>query len=79
MAAELLSANEWNEEKHVRTRRSWRKRHIAVDAHIGEIVAPVLTDNAADDACQVPALLAAVEGGIASVTADGAYHGEPVY
>jgi hypothetical protein len=43
-----------------------------VDAGTGEIVACVLTDNAADDAAQVPALLDAVEGEIASVLADGA-------
>jgi hypothetical protein len=32
----------------------------------------VLTDNAADDAAQVPALLDQVEGEIATVTADSA-------
>ena len=50
-----------------------------MDADTGEIVACVLTDNAADDAGQVPALLEALKGEIASVTADGAYDGEPVY
>ena len=50
-----------------------------MDAGTGEIVACLLTDNAADDAGQVPALLRAIEGEIASVTADGAYDGEPVY
>ena len=39
----------------------------------------MLTDNGADDAGQVPALLEAIEGEIASVAADGAYDGEPVY
>jgi transposase len=39
----------------------------------------VLTDSAADDAGRMRALLEAVEGEIASVTADGAYDGEPVY
>ncbi len=39
----------------------------------------MLTDNTADDAGQVPALLEALEGEIASVTADGAYDGEPMY
>jgi hypothetical protein len=39
----------------------------------------VLTDNGADDAGQVPALLEQIEGEIASVAADGAYDGEPVY
>jgi Transposase DDE domain len=75
----LFGQGEWDEEKHGRTRRSWRKLHLAVDAGTGEIVACVLTDNAADDAGQVPALLEAIEGEIASVTADGAYDGEPVY
>ena len=50
-----------------------------MDADTGEIVACVLTDNGADDAGEVPALLGQVEGEIASVTADGAYDGEPVY
>ena len=49
--------------------------HLAVDVDTGEIVACVLTD----DAGQVPALLDQVEGEIASVAADGAYDGEPVY
>src|SRR5215211_1139540 len=75
----LFGQGEWDEEKHGRARRSWRKLHLAVDADTGEIVACVLTDNTADDAGQVPALLEAIEGEIASVTADGAYDGEPVY
>ncbi len=50
-----------------------------MDVGTGEIVACVLTDNCADDAGEVPALLGQVEGEIASVTADGAYDGEPVY
>jgi hypothetical protein len=53
--------------------------HVAVDAESGEIVASVLTDHAAGDASQVPILLEQIEGKIASVTADGAYDGEPVY
>ena len=39
----------------------------------------MLTDNAADNAGQVPALLGQIEGEVASVTADGAYDGAPVY
>jgi transposase len=75
----LFGPWEWDAEKHGRARRFWRKLHIAVDADTGEIVAGVLTDNAADDAGQVPALLDQMEGEIASVMADGAYDGEPVY
>jgi hypothetical protein len=76
---QLFGRGEWDAEKHGRARRSWRKLHLAVDADTGEIVASVLTDNAADDAGEIPALLGQVEGEIASVTADGAYDGEPVY
>jgi hypothetical protein len=75
----LFGRGEWQEEKHGRAPRSWRKLHIAVDADTGEVVASVLTDNAVDDAGQVPALLDQAEGEIASVTADGAYDGERVY
>jgi Transposase DDE domain len=75
----LFGRGEWDAERHGRARRSWRKLHLAVDAGTGEIVAGVLTDNAADDAGEVPALLGQVEGEIASVAADGAYDGEPVY
>ena len=44
----------------------------------GELVASVLTGNDLDDAGQVPVLLEQVDAEIASVTADGAYDGEPV-
>jgi len=76
---ELFGQGEWDAEKHGRARRQWRKLHLAVDAGIGEIAAHVLTDGHADDAAQVPALLGQTEGVIASVTADGAYDGEPTY
>ncbi len=66
-------------EKHGRTRRQWRKLHLAVDAGTGEIAAHVLTEGHADEVAQVPALLGQVEGVIASVVADGVYDGEPTY
>ena len=52
---------------------------MAVDADTGEIAAHLLTDGNADDAAQVPDLLRQPEGIIASVIADGAYDGDPVY
>ena len=52
----LFGQGEWDEEKHGRARRSWRKLHLAVNADTGEIVAGMLTDNVADNAGQVPAL-----------------------
>ena len=76
---ELFGQGEWDAEKHGRLRRQWRKLHLAVDAGTGEIAALVLTEGHADDAAQVPALLGQAEGLIGSVTADGAYDGEPTY
>ena len=76
---ELFGQGEWDATKHGRARRRWLKLHVAVDADTGEIAAHVLTGGNADDAAQVPALLRQPEGVIASVIADGAYDGEPVY
>src|SRR5580692_1763881 len=76
---QIFGQGEWDAEKHGRKPRQWRKLHLAIDAETGEIVAHVLTDKDGGDITQVPALLATVEGRIASVTADGAYDGEAVY
>ena len=47
----LCGAGEWLLEKHgTKTRRSWRKLHLGVDASTGQIVASVLTDRDVDDA-----------------------------
>ena len=65
---------EWLVEKHgTRTRRSWRKLHIGLDADTGRIVAAELTTNEVDDGSQVGPLLDQVAGAVASFTADGAY------
>ena len=76
---QLFGQGEWDAAEHGRTRRQWRKLHLAVDASTGEIAAHVPTDGNAADAAQAPALLRQVEGSLASETADGADHGEPVY
>ena len=44
---------------------------------MGEIATHVLTAGTPDDAAQMPDLLRTVEGTVASLTADGAYDGEP--
>ena len=73
-------AGEWHRTKHGgRDRRSWRKLHLAVDPASGAILACDLTDKDTGDPTQVGPLLDQVAGDIASVTADGAYDGEPVY
>ena len=50
-----------------------------MDPDTGEILACELTDQDHGDPSQVGALLDQVTGAIASVTADGAYDGDPVY
>jgi hypothetical protein len=76
----FCGAGEWLIEKHgTRTRRSWRKLHIGMDAETGEIVAAELTTNDVDDASQVGLLLGQVAGPVASFTGDGAYDQDSVY
>jgi hypothetical protein len=76
----LCGPGEWLVEKHgTRTRRSWRKFHIGVDAGTGQIMAAELTTNDVDDGSQVGPLLDQVTGPIASFTGDGAYDREDVY
>jgi hypothetical protein len=76
----VSGAGEWLVEKHgQRARRSWRKLHLAIDAHSGQIVASVLTGQDVDDPSQVGPLLDQIPQDIEQVTADGAYDGEPTY
>jgi hypothetical protein len=76
----LCGAGEWLLEKHgTKTRRSWRKLHIGMNADTGEIVAAALTTNDFDDACQVSPLLDQIEGPLGAFTGDGAYDQDSVY
>src|SRR3954451_9017815 len=76
----LCGPGEWLIEKHgTKTRRSWRKLHLGVDANTGQIVASVLTSHDADDGAQVGPLLDQVAGPVMSFTGDGAYDQESVY
>ena len=73
----LCGAGEWLIEKHgTKTRRTWRKLHIGLDADTGQIVAATLTTKEVDDGAQTGALLDQVVGRVASFTADGAYDQE---
>ncbi len=70
----LCGAGEWLVEKHgAKTRRSWRKLHIGLDADTGQIVAAALTAKEVDDGSAVGPLLDQVSGPVASFTGDGAY------
>ncbi|PHK92993.1 IS5/IS1182 family transposase, partial [Pseudoroseomonas rhizosphaerae] len=76
----LCGAGEWLTEKHgTRTRRSWYKLHIGVDADTGQIMAATLTTSDVDDASQVGPLLDQIIAPVASFTADGAYDQDGVY
>jgi hypothetical protein len=76
----LCGAGEWLVEKHgTKTRRTWRKLHIGMDADTREVVAAILTTNDADDASQIGPLLDQVEGPLSSFTGDGAYDQDSVY
>jgi hypothetical protein len=76
----VYGAGEWLVEKHgQKSRRGWRKLHLAVDAHSGQIVASVLTEQDVDDPSQVGPLIEQIPQEIEQVTADGAYDGEPTY
>jgi transposase len=76
----LCGAGEWLVEKHgTKTRRSWRKLHLGVDADTGQIVAAALTGKEVDDATQIGPLLDQVTGSLSSVAADGAYDQDGVY
>jgi hypothetical protein len=77
---QVYGAGQWLEAKHgAKSRRKWRKLHLAVDADNGMIVARALTDQDADDPSQVAPLLDQIDVEIAKITADGAYDGAPTY
>src|SRR3712207_697968 len=76
----VYGAGEWlAQTQGGRGRRTWRKLHLAVDPTSGEILAAELTISEEGDAALVGPLLEQITGPIASVIADGAYDGEPVY
>src|SRR5215207_5227704 len=76
----LCGPGEWLVEKHgTRTRRSWRKLHIGVDAETGQILAAELTTSEVDDGSQVEPVLDQIPGPLASFTGDGAYDQAGIY
>jgi hypothetical protein len=76
----LCGAGEWLLEKHgTKTRRSWRKLHIGVDAGSGQIVAASLTAKEVDDGAEVGPLFDQITGVVASFTGGGGYDQDRVY
>jgi transposase len=77
---QVYGAGQWLEAKHgAKSRRKWRKLHLAVNPAIGMIVAQTLTDQDTDDPSQVAPLLDQIDDPIGQVTADGAYDGAATY
>jgi IS5 family transposase len=75
----IVGEGEWARAKHgVRGTRGWKKLHLGVDRS-GVIVAHALTDATVDDAMTAIELIRAVDGGVASVTGDGAYDSVAFY
>ncbi len=75
----LCGAGEWLLKKHgTKTRRSWRKLHIGLDAGTGQIVAATLTNKDVGVGAEVGPLLDQVAASVSSFTADGAYDQEGV-
>lgn len=73
-------AGQWLEDKHgVKSRRRWRKLHIAIDADSGEILAEVLTGQDTSDVSQLDKLLDAIDAPMGCFMADGAYDGKSAY
>lgn len=76
----VFGAGEWQREKHGgQGHRTWRKLHLAVDPDTGAILASELTITEDGGASQVGPLLDQISVPIASVAANGAYDGDPVY
>jgi hypothetical protein len=76
----LCGAGEWLLEKHgTKTRRSWRKLHIGVNAESGQIAAASLTAKEVDDGAEVGPLLDQITGVVASFVGDGGYDQQSVF
>jgi hypothetical protein len=76
----MYGEGEWLEEKHgKRSRRRWRKLHLAIDAKSHEVIAVELTTEEVGDITAVPDLLDQIDDSVASVTGDGAYDADVVY
>lgn len=76
----VFGVGEWQLQRHGgKPCRVWRTLHVAVNPDTGDILAAELTSTDEGDASLVGPLLDQIPGPITSVTADGAYDGDPVY
>ena len=76
----IYGEGEWLNQKHgIRSRRRWRKLHLAVDADTQEIAAVELTPDDGGDVSTLPDLLDPIESPLGSLIADSADDGATVY
>ena len=76
----IYGEGEWLDQKHgIRSRRRWRKLHLAVDADTHEIAAVELTPEDVGDVSALPDLLDQIEAPVASMIGDDTYDGQAVY
>jgi len=76
----LYGEGEWKVRTHgASKRRTWRKLHLCLDARTGEVIVAAASENSVSDCVMFPEILAAVEGEIKQVSADGSYDRRKVY
>jgi hypothetical protein len=76
----IYGEGEWKVRTHGKSkRRTWRKLHVGVDPHSGEIQAAALTENSVSDDQMVAPLLQQVEEPIDRFAGDGSYDKRKVY
>ena len=76
----VYGEGEWKTRKHgISKRRTWRKLHLAVNPHDGQIEAVVLSEAGLSDADAIEPMLAQIDQEIESFGADGAYDKRKVY
>lgn len=76
----IYGEGEWKVRSHGKSkRRTWRKLHVGVDPHSGEIQAAALTTNSVSDSQMVEPLLEQIDQPIDQFAGDGSYDKRTVY
>jgi len=76
----IFGEGEWKVRSHGKSKRhTWRKLHVAVDLHSGEIQAAALTTNSVSHSQMVASMLAQIEQPIERFAGDGGYDKRNVY
>lgn len=76
----IYGEGEWKVRSHGKSkRRTWRKLHVGVDPHSGQIQAAALTSNSVSDDQMVEPLLEQIDQPIDHFAGDGSYDKRKVY